>query len=363
MAEQNDRPIRGSGFNTDPQTGDWDQLAFENHNLNEYVRGENTDTDDAFAIYVQGVSTTTKVFNVLKTGAIWTGSQNLAGLSASVNITFAAAAAAGTGTAALRSDATLLLYDGTNPEPVGSVATTGSSSLAPRRDHVHAGVTSLAASGNSALLGAVRLYAGAGVGLSQIADGIQIMASAAAAVSATAGVPSLFFGTQNVAGSSGRYLDAASEILLYDGTMPSNISTSAAATGTATTAPRRDHTHLLTTATFNAAGAEPASDRQALGYQSVATISSVFTANFALGATVEAYLGASTAITFANMITGGFHALVIRYGGTFTPTLTDTIRWTAQTAPTYTAASGRYDMLSFYKHSDGTNLGTADLGH
>lgn len=293
MAEQGDAPIRGSGFNTDPQTGDWDQLSFQNHGLNEYVRGENTDTDDAFAIYVQGVSTTTKVFNVLKTGAMFGGSTAYAVLSATAGVTFGAAAAAGTGNAALRYDATLLLYDGNLPaaETFGSVGTTGSSSLAPRRDHVHpmpatpvtslaasgnsaltgavnlvagagvglsqsgqgitltastAGVTSIAASGNSALVGAVLLYAGGGIGLSQTGQGIQITASTAVPAGASAGVPVVILGTTNAAGAIGTFLDVGSRIQLYDGTAPAAMTIGGALVqGGGSFAARSNHGHAI----------------------------------------------------------------------------------------------------------------------
>lgn len=245
MAEQSDSPIRGSGFNTDPQTGDWDQLAFENHSLIERVRGESTDTDDAFAIYVQGVSTTTKVFNVLKTGAIWAGSSNAAVLGSSPNVTFGTAVAGGSSTFALRQDATLLLYDGTNPLPVGSVATTGSSSLAPRRDHVHLGVASVEATGATPLYGAVDFVAGAGVGITQTGQGITIMASTAIPAGASAGTPALVLGTTNAAGGS-TFIGVSSTIQLYDSTNPSTWAFgTAAAVGGGSFAARSNHAHAV----------------------------------------------------------------------------------------------------------------------
>lgn len=238
-------PLRGVGFNTDPQTGDWDQLAYEGHTLIERVRGENTDTDDAFAVYVQGVNATTKVFNVLKTGAIWTGSNNTAVLSATSGITLAAAAAVGSGAFALRYDATIKAFQAVNPQPVGSVATYGSSSLASRDDHAHLGVTSIAASGNAALSGAFRLYAGAGVGLTQIADGVQIMASTATPAGASAGLPALILGTTNVAGGT-NFIGVSSTITLYDGTGPGSETIGGSAVqGVGSFAARSNHGHAI----------------------------------------------------------------------------------------------------------------------
>lgn len=214
MAEQNDLPLRGSGFNTDPQTGDWDQLAYENHSLIERVRGENTDTDDAFAIYVQGVSTTTKVFNILKTGAIYVGSTNTAGLSATAGITLGAAAAAGSGDAALRYDATILAFAATLPSPVeaGGVGSPGSSSLASRLDHFH--------------------------------PGTGLMASTALPAGASSGLPALIFGTTNVAGSTGSFVDVGATVQLYDTTSPRQWSYGdAVVQGVGSFAARADHGH------------------------------------------------------------------------------------------------------------------------
>lgn len=267
MAEQNDAPLRGSGFNTDPQTGDWDQLAFENHSLLERVRGENTDTDDALAIYVQGVSVTTKVFNIQKNGQAWGGSANYATLGSSPNVTFGTAVAGGSAQYALRQDATLLLYDGTLPaaEAFGSVGTTGSSSLAPRRDHVHpmpaAPVTSISASGAALLTGTVNLVAGAGVGLTQSGQGITITASFSTSTP-SAGTPALVLGTTNAAGGT-NFVGVSSTVQLYDSTAPATWAFgTAAAVGTGSFAARSNHGHgapsmsvpALVLATINLAG-------------------------------------------------------------------------------------------------------------
>ncbi len=247
-------PLRGSGFNTDPQAGDWDSLVYEGHSLIERVRGENTDTDDAFAIYVQGVSQTTKVFNVLKTGAIYVGSTNTAVLSATSGITLASTAAAGSGLAALRYDATIRAFQAVNPLPVGSVASYGSSSLASRDDHAHLGVTSIAASGNSALSGVFRLYAGAGVGLTQIADGVQIMASTAVPAGASAGTPALVLGTTNAAGGT-NFIGVSSTVMLYDSTAPAAMTIGGVAVqGGGSFAARSNHGHAIAATNVSLSG-------------------------------------------------------------------------------------------------------------
>lgn len=60
----------------------------------------------------------------------------------------------------------------------------------------------------------------------------------------SAGTPSLTLGTSNAAGSTGTYVDAGSTIAAFDATAPSTEAFgSAAATGSATVAARRDHVH------------------------------------------------------------------------------------------------------------------------
>jgi hypothetical protein len=109
--------------------------------------------------------------------------------------------AAGSAATAVASDSTLLAFDTTLPAATGTAAT-GSATTAPRRDHVHAG-TALAA-------------------------------------------PALTLGTANSAGSASTALATDSTILAFDTTVPA--ATGTAATGSATTAPRRDHVHASTVA-------------------------------------------------------------------------------------------------------------------
>ena len=54
------------------------------------------------------------------------------------NLTLGTANAAGAANTVIRSDATILAFDGTNPAGVGTAAVVGSQAVATRRDHVHA---------------------------------------------------------------------------------------------------------------------------------------------------------------------------------------------------------------------------------
>jgi len=115
--------------------------------------------------------------------------------------TLGTANAAGSADTAVASNSTLLVFDTTLPAPVGSAAV-GSATVAPRRDHVHAGTT-LAA-------------------------------------------PALTLGTANGAGSATTAFATDSTLLAFDTTLPAQVGT--AAVGSATVAPRRDHVHAATTA-------------------------------------------------------------------------------------------------------------------
>ena len=119
--------------------------------------------------------------------------------------TLGTANAAGTAATAVSSDSTLLAFDTTLPAATGTAAV-GVATVAPRRDHVHAGTT-LAA-------------------------------------------PALTLGTANSAGSATTALATDSTILAFDTTLPA--ATGTAATGSATTAPRRDHVHASTVAASQA---------------------------------------------------------------------------------------------------------------
>lgn len=115
--------------------------------------------------------------------------------------TLGTANAAGSAETAVASDSTLLTFDTTLPAAVGTAAV-GSATVAPRRDHVHAGTT-LAA-------------------------------------------PSLTLGTANSAGAASTVLATDATLLAFDTTLPA--ATGTAAVGSATVAPRRDHVHASTVA-------------------------------------------------------------------------------------------------------------------
>ena len=60
---------------------------------------------------------------------------------------------------------------------------------------------------------------------------------------ATFAAPALTLGTTNSAGNSGAVIASNSTVLAYDTTVPTNVTYTAAATGSSGTSARRDHTH------------------------------------------------------------------------------------------------------------------------
>jgi len=120
---------------------------------------------------------------------------------AAPTFTLGTANVAGSAITAVASDSTILAFDTTLPNSVGS-ASVGTAVTAPRRDHVHAGTT-LAA-------------------------------------------PALTLGTSNSAGAATTAFSTNSTILAFDTTLPSAVDYSqSASVGTAVTAPRRDHSHAM----------------------------------------------------------------------------------------------------------------------
>ena len=112
--------------------------------------------------------------------------------------TLGTANAAGTATTSVASDSTLLAFDTTPPAAVAASAAVGSATTAPRRDHVHPGITTA--------------------------------------------VPAFTLGTANAAGTATTSVASDSTLLAFDTTPPAAVAASAAV-GSATTAPRRDHVH------------------------------------------------------------------------------------------------------------------------
>jgi len=110
--------------------------------------------------------------------------------------TLGTANAAGDALTSIASNSTLLTFDATLPAATGTPAV-GTATVAPRRDHVHAGTT-LAA-------------------------------------------PALTLGTANGAGGAATAFATNSTILAFDTTVPASVGTNA--TGSAVVASRRDHVH------------------------------------------------------------------------------------------------------------------------
>jgi hypothetical protein len=130
---------------------------------------------------------------------------------------YSTATGAGVATTAVRSDATLAIFDTTAPvtQNYSDVAATGSAAFAARRDHVHGMPASGGASG---------------------------------------GTPALTLGTTNTAGVAGTFIRDDDTILVFDATVPvTQAYNDVAATGAATTAARRDHKHGMPAKTTLAA--------------------------------------------------------------------------------------------------------------
>jgi hypothetical protein len=129
-------------------------------------------------------------------------------------LTLGTSNAAGAGSDAIRTDASVAVFDGTAPvtQAYGDSAATGAAAVAARRDHRH-GMPS----------------AGSGV---------------------TFGTPALALGTANAAGSTDEAIRRDATILAFDVTNPTTQGFGdAAAIGTAAVAARRDHVHGMPSAT------------------------------------------------------------------------------------------------------------------
>ena len=88
------------------------------------------------------------------------------------------------------------------------------------------------------------------------------------------------------------------------------------------------------------------------------------TIDWSLGATAElTTTGNITGITLTNGITGGWHAIVIKYGGAHTITFTTTIKWANGVTPAFTSVSGKTDVVNLYLHTDGTWSGEFSGSH
>jgi hypothetical protein len=129
---------------------------------------------------------------------------------ATPGLTLGTSNAAGSAATFVKTDATILAFDVTNPtaETSGAAAAVGTASTAARRDHVHAMPTIPAA--------------------------------------AAGGTPAVSLGTAAAAGSSGTFLRDDDTIVAFDATNPSTQAFGdSAAVGSATVAARRDHKHAM----------------------------------------------------------------------------------------------------------------------
>lgn len=169
------------------------------------------------------------------TAKAWDGSAVVSLGSAVVyatpTLTFGTANAGGAAASTIRSDATLAIFDATNPstQAFGDAAAVGSAAFAARRDHKHA-----------------------------------MMANPTPAFAA----PTIALGTAAATGAAGTIIRSDATIAAFDATVPvTQAFGDAAATGSVAFAARRDHTHgmpanpvsyaapALTLTTANAAGA------------------------------------------------------------------------------------------------------------
>ncbi len=88
------------------------------------------------------------------------------------------------------------------------------------------------------------------------------------------------------------------------------------------------------------------------------------TIDFSLGATVElATTGNITGITLTGGITGGWHAIVIKYGGAHTIAFTTAVKWAGGVTPTFTSVNAKIDVVNLYLHSDGSWSGEFSGNH
>lgn len=92
--------------------------------------------------------------------------------------------------------------------------------------------------------------------------------------------------------------------------------------------------------------------------------SGAVTIDWSLGLTCEQpTTGNITGITLTNGITGGWHALLIKYGGAHTIVFTTTIKWAGGVTPTFTSVNLKTDIVNLYLHTDGTWSGEFSGNH
>lgn len=224
-------------------------------------------------------------------------------------LTFSTTNAEGTGNA-IRTNATVALFDATTPANLAAAAATGSAGVAARRDHVHSttglgvlatantwtaindysGTTGLgAAAANFTIAGTnstpvkAKFYWGDGTGwqlvfatrsasvdttrhtffdngnytaTGTIAGNTVTSGGNTVLTTASGAAPALTLGTSNAAGTANTFVRTDATILTFDATVPVALGTAAA--GSAAVAARRDHVHpttgLVLTSTATAKG-------------------------------------------------------------------------------------------------------------
>lgn len=237
------------------------------------VRAYDLSTDDrnfGFAVFVRE--------GTANGGTHWDNTNTSAPTIDTTPITFAAAGggtsfgtpaltlsttnAAGAATTAIRTDATVAVFDATVPttQALGDAAATGSAGVAARRDHKHAMPTAAVTTSGltqatARLLGRTTASTGA-VEEITVGTGLSLAAGSLTATSGTTfGTPAIVLGTAAANGSIDEAIRRDSTIVAFDATAPTNQAFGdSAATGSAAVAARRDHKHGEPTAAVTTSG-------------------------------------------------------------------------------------------------------------
>lgn len=111
-----------------------------------------------------------------------------------------------------------------------------------------------------------------------------------------------------------------------------------AATGAVTTS--------ISAATVSTAGSMSANSMKSLTQQ--AQTGGTVTVDFASGLTVILTSNNNLAITLSNGVSGQYHSIVIKYGGSHSVTFSTTVVWDNATTPTWQAANGKVDLVVLF---------------
>lgn len=158
---------------------------------------------------------------------------------AAPSLTLGTANAAGAAGTTIRSDATILVFDATNPaaEAIGDAAVVGVATVAARRDHRHA-MPSFGTPVSIAIGDAVTDGVAVTIARSDHHHGAPAFAT-----------PAIVLGTAAGAGAATTLIRSDATIVAFDATVPTTQSFGdAAAAGSAAVAARRDHRHGMPSA-------------------------------------------------------------------------------------------------------------------